>query len=339
MAKKIFLSYRREDRPGYVARLKDNLEAAFGEGRVFRDVEDIAGGSKWREVLEHNLREAGVLLLVIGPRWESIWTLRSKDAVNYVAFELERAHQLGVPVIPVTLDGTTLSKDINLGEISWLLDNQMYDISDKQGRWSTDVKGLIRLLEALPGIGKSRIDEIDIPDPDPDSEPKKKSHWGKTLGAIGLLVVVLLGYGLSVEESDIEEIPTEEDDVLHKPVFDKPEPKMPIVAAKPPEQEKRAAAVAAGPGFPDISGVWMSQEDSTIYRVTQYDDGSFDIESPGYTNGSGHFLENMPRKFRVHMVNAGWGEFSVSNTDKTASGWFIEEETGEQIFDSLIRIE
>ena len=46
--KKIFLSYRRDDIPSYVARLEDALEQAFGENRVFRDVEDIAGGSAWK---------------------------------------------------------------------------------------------------------------------------------------------------------------------------------------------------------------------------------------------------------------------------------------------------
>jgi hypothetical protein len=57
--KRIFISYRRDDVPGYVARLEDYLEKEFGEHSVFRDVEDIAGGTEWREAIDNNPKASG----------------------------------------------------------------------------------------------------------------------------------------------------------------------------------------------------------------------------------------------------------------------------------------
>ena len=50
----IFLSYRRADEPGYVGRLADSLEGAFGEGSVYRDVDSERAGGNWKKL--HNPR-------------------------------------------------------------------------------------------------------------------------------------------------------------------------------------------------------------------------------------------------------------------------------------------
>lgn len=143
---KIFLSYRRDDIPGYVGRLEDELERAFGEEGIFRDVEDIAGGRSWKQVIDQNLKASAAFILVIGPRWGGIWEARKDDPVNYVALELEQAKAAGATIIPVSIGGAKLPRDLDLGAVSWLREKQVYDISDKQGRWNSDVKGLIRLL-------------------------------------------------------------------------------------------------------------------------------------------------------------------------------------------------
>ncbi len=151
------MSYRRDDSPGYVSRLEDELERVFGVGRVFRDATDIPGGTKWKNVIDANLHNSAVLLLVIGPRWEKIWHERIDDEANHVALELQRAHELDVPIIPVTLDGTQLSKGLDLGSISFIYENQFHDISDRQGRWRGDFERLVSLLESVPGMGPAHI--------------------------------------------------------------------------------------------------------------------------------------------------------------------------------------
>ena len=93
--KRIFISYRRDDVPGYVARLEDDLEKTFGEHTVFRDVEDIAGGTEWKDALEYNLKSSAALILVIGPHWSRLWNERQNDTVNYIAWDLQRARELG----------------------------------------------------------------------------------------------------------------------------------------------------------------------------------------------------------------------------------------------------
>lgn len=198
-AKKIFLSYRRDDSPGYVSRLEDDLERAFGRGRVFRDVEDIKGGAKWKQVLERNLADAAAVLLVIGPRWEEIWEAHRNDpGINYVAFELGQAQERNIPVIPITVDGASLSPNIDLGEIAWIRENQTYDISDKQGRWSSDLDGLIRVLETIDGVGQARSAGR-------SAEPVKKASSGKLRWVvIAVLIAAALLFVFSTRTSTRE---------------------------------------------------------------------------------------------------------------------------------------
>lgn len=181
---KIFLSYRRDDIPGYVGRLEDELERAFGEERIFRDVEDIAGGRSWKNVINQNLEQSGAFILVFGPRWAEIWQARQSDPVNYVALELEHAKASGATIIPVSIGGVKLPPDLDLGSVSWLREKQIYDISDQQGRWSSDVSGLIKILEQVPSIGASRL-EPNLP------TKKKNSGWG-----LALVALTLVGVGL-----------------------------------------------------------------------------------------------------------------------------------------------
>ena len=63
----IFLSYRRNDSAGFAGRLADALEAEFGAGSVFRDVDDIRPGEDFFSAIESHLREVGAVLVMIGP--------------------------------------------------------------------------------------------------------------------------------------------------------------------------------------------------------------------------------------------------------------------------------
>ena len=314
---KIFLSYRREDSPGYVARLEDNIEHAFGAERVFRDVEDISGGAQWREVLEENLAMSGALVLVIGPHWAEIWRKRADDEVNYVAFELERARELGIPVIPVTLNQASIPRDLDLGSVTWLHDTQSYDISDVQGRWQNDVRGLIQNLAALPAIGPPFAHDRQHTRVDGGDDGRRKT--GPWL-VIVLAVATLSGAGLWLSGKQEPQ-----------PILS-PSPSIHATPATAPSREVRAA------DFPDISGTWISQEDGTAYIVTQRGDGSFSVNSPGYGRGEGAFIPNMPRKFRVEMDNIGRGEFSVSKSDDSAIGWLLNYQTNQKEYDTLQRV-
>ena len=64
----IFLSYRRQDSQSATGRLADDLEAHFGDDRVFRDHEIVAGAD-FVEAIRRLVESATVLLVVVGPRW------------------------------------------------------------------------------------------------------------------------------------------------------------------------------------------------------------------------------------------------------------------------------
>ena len=69
---KIFISYRRKDSTYLVGRIRDQLIAVFGDGTVFRDLDDIPAGVDFRTILEKETAECNVMLVIIGPQWAGI---------------------------------------------------------------------------------------------------------------------------------------------------------------------------------------------------------------------------------------------------------------------------
>ncbi|MEM8755892.1 MAG: toll/interleukin-1 receptor domain-containing protein, partial [Pseudomonadota bacterium] len=104
----VFISYRRADSRWAAARLFDTLTAAFPGRPVFMDVAEISPGEDFAEVLARQVREADVLLALIGPDWETGGGGGSRfdDAADFVRIEVEAAlADPSTTVIPVLLDG------------------------------------------------------------------------------------------------------------------------------------------------------------------------------------------------------------------------------------------
>ncbi|MGZ8156956.1 MAG: toll/interleukin-1 receptor domain-containing protein, partial [Burkholderiales bacterium] len=66
----IFISYRRADSDGWAGRLRDALRVRFGD-LVFQDVDNIADGEIFSDVIDRALNECDVALIIIGPSWGS----------------------------------------------------------------------------------------------------------------------------------------------------------------------------------------------------------------------------------------------------------------------------
>src|SRR4029453_16423395 len=64
----VFISYRRDDTRPWAIALRDQLAQAFGERRVFFDVDSMNAGN-WRAQIDQALERSAVVLVVIGPRW------------------------------------------------------------------------------------------------------------------------------------------------------------------------------------------------------------------------------------------------------------------------------
>jgi hypothetical protein len=147
----IFLSYRRQDVPGYVGRLADHLEAAF-DRPVFRDVDSIGGGAEWKNKLNQAVSSAEIVLAVLGERWQEALLQRDGAAVDYVRFELNLAHLLDKPIIPVILQGTAFDFNEDMGDLNWLKELQFFELSDRQNRWESDMEQLVRQITELTGL-------------------------------------------------------------------------------------------------------------------------------------------------------------------------------------------
>lgn len=114
---KIFISYRRDD-SGPTARLLDHvLGERFGSSSVFMDLEDVARGADFAEVIGEHLERADVVLAIVGPQWARLLQERAEGGeVDWVrrevAMALERRAAGGLRVVPVFVDGAKLPRTL-----------------------------------------------------------------------------------------------------------------------------------------------------------------------------------------------------------------------------------
>jgi tetratricopeptide (TPR) repeat protein len=118
MPKGAFISYRRDDAAGDAGRLADHLRRRFGQAHVFLDVDTIAPGADFAQVLKTYLQRTAAVLVVIGPRWTSLrqddGTRRLDSPVDFVRFEVETALAGDLLVVPVLVQGATMPRPEDL---------------------------------------------------------------------------------------------------------------------------------------------------------------------------------------------------------------------------------
>ena len=111
--RKIFISYRRADSQWAAARLYDTLAAAFPEDEIFMDVEEIAPGQDFVQVLEDQVGACDVFLALIGRQW--IEDARLGDERDFVSIEIEAAlARTETLTIPILLDGAAPPDEADL---------------------------------------------------------------------------------------------------------------------------------------------------------------------------------------------------------------------------------
>jgi hypothetical protein len=102
----IFISYRREDAPFAADLIFSHLNARYKDS-VFRDIDNIKPGEPFRNAIGTALRHCEVVVALVGPNWlgaNDDGTMRINAPQDWVRAEIEMALQLGIPVIPVTVD-------------------------------------------------------------------------------------------------------------------------------------------------------------------------------------------------------------------------------------------
>jgi hypothetical protein len=118
---RIFISYRRQDSATMTGRIYDRLESALGGNRVFRDIDDISPGEDFRAKLAKEINKSDVLLVIIGPKWETITNAEGKrrldDPNDFVRLEVEAGlRRADTIVIPVLAEGAAMPSPDKLPE-------------------------------------------------------------------------------------------------------------------------------------------------------------------------------------------------------------------------------
>lgn len=112
---KIFISYRRaEDNKSFIVGfIHEKLAEVFGKENIFRDTYDITPGTAWKERLEHEVNNCGVMLVIIGPDWVNLaypnGEKRLFDPLDVTRWEIEtglrRSREENIALIPVLVTG------------------------------------------------------------------------------------------------------------------------------------------------------------------------------------------------------------------------------------------
>ena len=101
---KVFISYRRQD-SAYVAQtIYSELVQCLGPEAVFFDVFSIDYGQDFRAAIADSVKQADVLLAVIGNTWFDEMERRQSESNDYVRIEIESALNYSIPILPVLVD-------------------------------------------------------------------------------------------------------------------------------------------------------------------------------------------------------------------------------------------
>ncbi|CAN5823128.1 hypothetical protein BH20ACI4_BH20ACI4_03510 [soil metagenome] len=150
----IFICYRREDSPGHVGRLYDNLVANFKEDQIFIDIENLNPGDDFTQVIKDTVRSCNILLAVIGKYWLVTENInRLKDQNDLVRIEISTALNQNTRVIPILVHGATMPKQEELPEnLIKLIRLQSVRLNDIS--WKVDLTSLIEFMKKIIGEQK-----------------------------------------------------------------------------------------------------------------------------------------------------------------------------------------
>ena len=145
----VFISYRRTDSEGQARALSLELEKLLGRDSLFMDVDSIALGRDFRQIIHERLQLCDVMLALIGPRWLDAADAKGNRLLDnprdFVRQELAAALKRNILVIPVLLQGTPIPSPEQLPE-------DIRDLSYRNGfdlehsTWESDVREMVKRL-------------------------------------------------------------------------------------------------------------------------------------------------------------------------------------------------
>jgi hypothetical protein len=179
MPNRVFISYRREDSRYQALRIYDAFVHAVPPDSVFMDVDSIAPGDDFVEILEGWVQQCEVLLALIGPRWlDSIdprtGSRRLDNPEDFVRIEIRGALARKIPVVPILLDAAGMPTAAELPDDIKALRRRNAEFVDFR-TFDADVQRLIKRLK----IGK----KIEQPSEPPGPQAGGNGS-GRTIAAV-----------------------------------------------------------------------------------------------------------------------------------------------------------
>jgi tetratricopeptide (TPR) repeat protein len=160
--KGIFVSYRRIEGQ-WADRLSRHLGNRFGNDLVFQDVDDILGGEKWRDRIAAAIRDAEVILVLIGPYWlvDPQGKRRLDDPEDVLRREVADALEREKVILPVFVGGGAMPDAQDLpADVAPLADREGIPLKDVS--WNLDLGRLLDRLRVLLTATRKREPLEDI---------------------------------------------------------------------------------------------------------------------------------------------------------------------------------
>ena len=120
MAKRVFISYRREDTGSAAGRVYDRLSRLLPKSNLFFDVNTIGGGEDFVQRIESEIGRSDVALVFIGDKWlepaHRSGSGRIWEQDDFVRAELRTALGRPMLILPILVAGARMPKPEQLPE-------------------------------------------------------------------------------------------------------------------------------------------------------------------------------------------------------------------------------
>jgi len=189
----VFINYRRDQTAGEARALYNDLVEMLGTERVFMDVDNIALGTDFRQVLRERLDASQMMLSLIGRDWadarDGTGQRRLDNPADFVRLEIATALQRNVAVTPVLLQGASMpAAEVLPDDLKNLAFRNGFELSHT--RWESDVHELVRRLGLL-GAAKAPPPAV-VPAPAQAGgagPPRARSAIPMVAAGVGVLAV------------------------------------------------------------------------------------------------------------------------------------------------------
>ena len=195
----VFINYRRDETAGEARALYNDLVELLGTDRIFMDVDNIALGRDFRQVLKERLDACEVMLSLIGKEWaharDANGGRRLDNPADFVRLEIATALERNVAVTPVLLqDARMPSADSLPDDLKDLAYRNGFELSHT--RWESDVHELVRRLGLTTSANPTAAASAGPPTAPPaiaaatSAQPRRATPIA--LGALGVAVAAAL---------------------------------------------------------------------------------------------------------------------------------------------------